>query len=253
MTFWLALLNGVAWLAILATNYALIAHLLPVMGSIGARLDNEISPMMRLQLSWAHILRQYGLLTGVIISPLLVLLVRRQSKAGKLRRLVRRMAGWGCAGLVIMMIALVVNSHSLLSLWGGVDAWMEQTSNEGAESRALDSTRRVIIAEYRYRELHPDQGYTCDLDSLAALGGPAKGTLPNWKATEPSTISMDLYTLSLRSCQGQPVARYEVAAIPETEQSYKRIPAYCSDGSGALYLAADGKSETCLAARKPVH
>ncbi|MDR3678272.1 MAG: hypothetical protein P4N24_22520 [Acidobacteriota bacterium] len=161
------------------------------------------------------------------------------------------------ASLVLLSMAtiLVVDGRSLFSYWPMIEEGIQQIMNEGSDLRGRDATRSVIIAEYRYRELHPKLGFTCDLESLEPLGGPAKGDNPyvHAKANQHNIITIDIFTLSLRACQGVPVTKYEVSTVPDPTfgTELKKAVAYCSDGSGSLYSAADGKSETCMSSRTP--
>jgi hypothetical protein len=152
-----------------------------------------------------------------------------------------------------MAAIVVADGRYLYSFWPGFNEWIEQTHAQDAESRALDSTGRVIIAEFRYRDLHPKIGFTCDLEPLASLGGSEISDRHECKANEWYTMTTDFYTLSLRACKGQPATKYEVSVALNPGPAFAKPMAYCSDGSGALYCAADGKSETCLTARTPLH
>jgi hypothetical protein len=141
----------------------------------------------------------------------------------------------------------------LSSIWSIALDKNEQVYYLGADLRARDATLRVINAEYRFRDLHAAEGFSCDLKSLKSLGGPSNDDQPFWKPRKPNTIFVDFYTLSLGACQGQPVTKYEISTFPDPAVQNGKIAAYCSDGSGTLYFSTDGKSETCLAGRKVVH
>jgi hypothetical protein len=138
----------------------------------------------------------------------------------------------------------------------GVEQVSEEESRQTAKLQALNAIRSVVVAEYRFRDSHPKVGFTCDFDALRPLGGPAKNTdyTPQRAAQSFNSIAVDVSTLTLRACQGVPVSSYEVSAVtnPDYGGLYEKAPAYCSDGSGALFIAKDGKAETCLTSRSIV-
>jgi hypothetical protein len=251
MTFWLTLFNVVAWSAIVATNYAIFICLVPVLADMFAGSGSDISQTSLLsQFPWSNVLWSYG----VLILPFLAISAFGLAiSCGRSPKLGRAMAVLSCLGLVFMAMIVVADCRYLRSIWPSVTESMEQMSAQRAESRALDSTRRVIIAEFRYRELHAKIGFTCDLEPLVSLGGPEISDRHDRKANEWYTMTTDFYTVSLRACKGQPVTEYEVSTAPNPGIVYTKLIAYCSDGSGALYSAADGKSQTCLTARTPLH
>jgi hypothetical protein len=67
-------------------------------------------------------------------------------------------------------------------------------------------------------------------------------------------VTDDIYKLSLHSCQGVPVTKYELDTVRDTPPGtmYDKAPAYCTDGSGVIFSAKDGKAQTCIAGRTPV-
>jgi hypothetical protein len=246
MTFWLFFFTVVAWLAILAMNYAMFICLIPRLAITIAGLGLALSKFMILNISWANFLVTYGLPICVV---LLILIPRLAKSFGRLPRLGRATTVVSSLTLVFMAAIVAVDGRYLVMQWPAVEKWGEEISYESSALKGLNATRSVIVAEYRYRELHPKVGFTCDLDSLELLGGPAKGDQPIPWTNRPNTRIIDIYTLSLGACQDQPVAKYKVSATPDP--AYKEA-AYCSDGSGAMYSAADGRSETCLTARTPL-
>jgi len=253
ITFWLSLFTVVAWLAIVAMNYAFM-QLISLLALICAGVGVDLPQIMLWKFSWAHILATFGLPICVV---LLILVPRLVRSFGRFSRLGRATTVFSSLALVFMAAIGAADGHYLVSFGSRIEELMQQIDVEHENLRAQYSIRSVIIAEYRYREMHPKVGFTCDLASLEPLGGPANGSNPYTpaKANKPNTLGIGIFTLSLRACQGTPVTKYEVSAVmdPSYGTMYEKAAAFCSDGSGALYSAADGKSETCLNARTPVH
>jgi hypothetical protein len=248
-TSWLIIFTVAVWLAILAMNYAVFVNLFPALMTLYASADAEIPRVIFWQISWANRAELYGLL---VLPILWISVFGLASRSGRFPNLGGAIAVFTCLGLVFMVIVTVADCRHLLSIAPSVNDFIERITNQDAELRALDSTRRVIIAEFRYQALHPKTGFTCDLGSLVSLGGPVISNHADREANQPDTIS-DVYKLSLRSCQGQPVTRYEVSAAFDPSFGQRKVVAYCSDESGVVYSSADGKSETCLTARTPLH
>jgi hypothetical protein len=251
MTFWLALFNVVAWLAIVAMNYALFICIVPGLAIALAVFAMDLPRLLRLNIAWANILQTYGLPIIIVVCFL----------GTRLFRAFGRFPRWGRAMSVLSMLALVcmaaiatLDSRYLRSFGSTLAEGFLHTQAVAADLQALNATRSVIIAEYRYRELHPKAGFTCDFGFLEPLGGPAEAAELHGRP-ELNKRTAGVHTLSLNACQGMPVANYLVSAVPDPSFGawFKNAVAYCSDGSGALYSAADGKSETCLTARTPIH
>jgi hypothetical protein len=253
-TFWLVLITVVAWLAIVAMTYSIFICLLPAVARSCAQLDVFLPQMMRLNLSWANSLETYG----IPILLAIVIHVSRMAKAFPRRpRLARGATLISGASLIMISVIVMADGHYLK--WFGAKV-LEPRSWEIAQQNDLwladlsgkNATRSVIIAEYRYKDLHPNMGFTCDFKALKSLGGPSAetSTFALADARKGDTVSVDIFVLSLSSCQGMPVTKYKVSTVPDPSfgTMFQKAAAYCSDGSGILYSAEDGKSETCQSA-----
>lgn len=255
LTLWLTLFAAVVWLAAVEANYGFFSGTLPfIAGTFFAVGAWEAPQFILWQLSWSNFLASWALPIIFLVVTLSPLFVRRLvGSYGWTERLRRPMAVIGALVLIFASTVLVADGRYLISLWPKVEAAGEQQGIEEFEARAQDAMRKVIIAEYRHRELNPQMGFTCDVNLLEPLGAPPKTDSPyRTVPKERGTVLVGVYTLSLKACQGQPVAKYELSAVPDPASYPGKAAAYCSDGSGALYFSADGKSETCLADRKPV-
>jgi hypothetical protein len=249
MASWLTLFNVVAWVAIVPMTYAVFSRLVPALECILAGLQSDISLAWRLVLESSNIISVFWLPMFVVLAgPVLGLAIA----TSQFPKLGRALVLIGCLGLISMTTLVFADCHYLLSVARTLGERIGPINDKATELNALDSTHRVIVAEFRYRELHPKTGFTCDLESLESLGGPAISGHPNQKANESHLVISDYYLLSLGTCNGQPVTKYEVAAVPRFGGYDRVLSAYCSDGSGAVYSSADGKGETCLTARAPL-
>jgi hypothetical protein len=248
MTMWLTLFASVTWLALAEINYAFFRCIFPIIATAFAGLGVELSQFTQVQITWSNFLGTYALAILLLAAFLVPRLARRH---GWNRRLWKPMAVVGSVGLISVATIMVSDGRYLASLWPKIGELMVRWNAESSESRGRECIRRVIIAEYRYRELHPKVGFACERASFDPLGGPVRCEQPSWAPKKPNVLSIDIYTLSIGNCQGQPVITYGVSAVPDPSAYGSKAAAYCSDGSGALYFATDGRSETCLAARKP--
>jgi hypothetical protein len=253
LTFWLQVITVVAWLAIGAINYVVFVKFMPILAMLWVGLPVVIPPLARLNLLWSNLVSTWGILIGIL---LLAIIPPATRAFGRLPRFGRAMT----AISLVLFVSVTAIIAAAGGYWGSLDLEgklmnsMNQTDLQSTDLQARNSARSLMIAEYRYRDLHPKVGFTCDLESLAPLGGPVGSETPDRRPKEPNTVRINIYKLALRGCQGTPVTKYEVSMVrdPEYGTLYEKAPAYCFDGSGVLFSAADGKSETCLTARQPV-
>ena len=253
ITFWLALITAVAWLVIVAMNYVLVWCLDPL-ATFCAHLGADIPPVMLWNFSWSNTVQTYGVLILVVLVAGLPRLIK---SFGRYPRMGQGVAIFSIISLVLIAITAVADSRSIQSLGGDLDKLMNQEDVERSEMHGRDAVRRVIVAEYRYRELHPKIGFTCNFQLLETLGVPSKNDFvySDKRRSTPDKIGYDIYTLSLRECHGMPATKYELSAVrdPSFGSLFEKAVAFCSDGSGELFSSADGKAETCLSARTPLH
>jgi type IV pilus assembly protein PilA len=119
---------------------------------------------------------------------------------------------------------------------------------------ALGALRTLHTAEVQYASTYPRVGYTCSLASLGP-GGTAPGTQKQASETGAMLIDNVLasgrksgYQFAISNCGTPPASRFTITAVPETPSPGLR--AFCTDESGLIRYAADGRAETCLASGK---
>ena len=101
---------------------------------------------------------------------------------------------------------------------------------------------RVIIADQN--SYHASHGtYACSLAPLMGKGQNA----PNGSFTDLATGKHGGYVYVISGCDG---TQYKIVAEPEINDSGQR--AFCSDESGAMRAASDGKATTCLSSGEVV-
>jgi TonB family protein len=118
---------------------------------------------------------------------------------------------------------------------------IEQQNSKQNEQGAQMGLQTIIAAENSY---HSARGtYACSLSGLMAKGKQSNGGQP-----PPGGLFGDIatgkhagYIYAISGCDG---TQYKVVAEPELPGSGQR--ALCSDESGAMRAAADGKATTCL-------
>lgn len=118
---------------------------------------------------------------------------------------------------------------------------IQQQSNKENEQGARWGVQNVMSAENSYHSAHGV--YAC---SLSDLGGKSKQN--NGQTSAATGLFGDLvtgkhagYIFAISGCDG---TQYKVVAEPELPDSGQR--AFCSDESGAMRAATDGKATTCL-------
>jgi hypothetical protein len=58
------------------------------------------------------------------------------------------------------------------------------------------------------------------------------------------------YIFTLSRCDGTPASKFRLTGVPADPSAGLR--AFCSDESGVIRCAADGKAATCLSSGKPL-
>ncbi len=109
------------------------------------------------------------------------------------------------------------------------------------EEMALWSVRSVIVAEKSYQSAQGS--FACTLSALGS-GGKDAGTTKRAYLYDSQLAGgkKNGYTFAISGCD---TSHYRVGAEPEAPDSGQR--AFCSDESGTVRAAADGKAATCLA------
>lgn len=116
------------------------------------------------------------------------------------------------------------------------------------EQAALWGMRSVINAE---NSAHSMRGtYACSLSELArvsSMSADGKSATVNMLGSDLAGGKSGGYVFAITACDGN---KYKLAAEPAVPESGQR--AFCSDESGTIRAAADGKATTCLQKGDPI-
>lgn len=118
---------------------------------------------------------------------------------------------------------------------------IERQNGKQNEQGAQTAMRIIVAEETSYHSSHGS--YACN---LAGLVGKAQAGL-NGPFADLATGKHGGYVYAISGCDS---TQYKVVAEPEVNDSGQR--AFCSDESGALRAAPDGKATTCLSSGEAV-
>jgi hypothetical protein len=121
---------------------------------------------------------------------------------------------------------------------------LEDRQRSQNEQMTVFAVHQIVIAEKGYQSTH--DGFACTLAALANRPGrqPQQGLLYDRQLAGGQENG---YVFAISGCDG---THYKIVAEPAIPDSGGR--AFCSDESGAIRAAADGKATTCLANGEPV-
>lgn len=120
----------------------------------------------------------------------------------------------------------------------------EDSSNEASAQfrmSIIENSEKAFFAN------HSDIGYTCSLETLFPVSGPAEASAYN-----PSTPNREWkgYKFTLSGCAGTPAKRFRVLAVPVDPES--QMKTFCMDQSGTVKFLPAGGNSSCFAQGQPV-
>ncbi|MGH9515679.1 MAG: energy transducer TonB [Terriglobales bacterium] len=118
---------------------------------------------------------------------------------------------------------------------------IERQNGRQNEQGAQLGMRLIIGAQNSYHSSHGT--YACTLSGVMGKGQ----NQSNGSFADLSTGKHGGYVYAVSGCDGQ---QYKIVAEPEINDSGQR--AFCSDESGAMRAASDGKATTCLSSGEAV-
>jgi TonB family protein len=123
---------------------------------------------------------------------------------------------------------------------------IEDRQRSQNEQMTMWSVQQVTYAEKSYNSAH--NGFACSLSSLGnsgkQLGGASHGYLID---PQLANGKKNAYIFAISGCDG---SAYKIVAEPASPDSGQR--AFCSDESGAIRSATDGRATTCLSSGETV-
>lgn len=118
---------------------------------------------------------------------------------------------------------------------------LQKSQNTTIESSVVGGLRTLNTAEVSYAASFPDRGYTCKVPEL----GRQPGSEHVWLIDDVlASGKQSGYTVTISGCDARPASKYWATAVPDDPDSGMR--AFCSDESGVVRYATDGKAATCL-------
>jgi len=123
---------------------------------------------------------------------------------------------------------------------------VEKGTAQTHEMLVLRRMRMLLATEMTYAASYPAVGFTCALSDLAGsdAGHPGPRAAMLIDDEQASALSGD-YLFALSDCSGGPVRHFKLAAVPQNPENGER--AFCSDESGEVRYADDGRAASCLA------
>jgi hypothetical protein len=119
------------------------------------------------------------------------------------------------------------------------------------QTAVISDFRTILVAESRYASTYPGQGFTCSLSDLDGFGG---GEPNEHQAmlieSRLASGKKSGYTFALSGCQGSPVARFELTAVPTTGPGTGK--SYCATQDGEVRYALDGTAASCWKAERTI-
>ncbi len=122
---------------------------------------------------------------------------------------------------------------------------IREQHNKENEQQAEWGIRSIINAEDSYHSVHGT--YACKLSDLAAKPKEGSGFSGGGLVGDLGNGRYGGYIFVISGCDG---TQYKVVGEPEVPDSGER--AFCSDESGMIRFASDGKATSCLSAGEPV-
>jgi hypothetical protein len=124
----------------------------------------------------------------------------------------------------------------------------EQDETYEAAARA----RMAIIsqAETRYVANHPDRGYSCALSELFPPSS-SSGEAGAYSSSGFTNEESDGYRFRLTACDGAPVSKYRLSAVPIDPDS--EMKTFCADQSGNVKSVSAGRSSSCFSRARVVN
>jgi len=130
--------------------------------------------------------------------------------------------------------------------------WASRAPIAANEASAVGGIRTLNTAEVTYAAVYPDRGFTCNLSDLGGMGSGQGRDAQHAMLIDPrlATGRKNGYVFSLSGCDGNPVSKYNVAAVPADPTAGTR--AFCSNESAVIRSSPDGNAASCLNSGKPL-
>lgn len=215
-------------LAALALNYFFIGWLLPILANLFASIEAELPLLLRIDAMATRDLRDYWYLAAIAVAAAWFL--------GWHKRLVARwLLNWMALALgAFAMVFVIASLLTALALSLTLLPNPRHVQENQATIRAMDVAFKIRAAEDKYRQLHPDAGFTCSLEQLRTAE-----PLPQISSSSILTgvEGAATYKVSLEGCSRAPVNSY-IASI-KADGHWLNPISFCVDQEGRLGVNSD--------------
>ncbi len=175
-----------------------------------------------------------------LLPAAIVAVILGHMSLSEIRKSAGRLKGEGLAigGLVLGYMGLAVIPVLIIAAIAIPN--LLRARSTANEATAVKTVRLLVVAEISYASAHPDEGYSCSLQTVVGYGdlNPAMGS-----------GMQHGYVYQLQSCSpdkaGGPNTKFQVAAYPQTRNQTGRR-AFCSDESGVIKFDVNGSPQACL-------
>jgi hypothetical protein len=121
---------------------------------------------------------------------------------------------------------------------------VRKQEDESVETQAKWRVSMITAAETSYIDKHPDQGYTCSLQSLFARDPNASPETPAPFDPGQGNEEWYGYQFAITGCEGTPPSKYRVTATPSDPDA--DLKTFCTDQSGQLKFIESDKPSNCF-------
>lgn len=139
------------------------------------------------------------------------------------------------------LIEVVASAHIPLTDPDYLKGLRREQDNSN-ESGARVRMSMIAEAETRYAANHNESGFTCSLEVLFA--SPAEPTGQGYYSPGSSSEELNAYHFALSGCQGTPVSKYRILAVPIDRESEMKV--YCTEESGVLKSIGRDQQSSCF-------
>lgn len=124
---------------------------------------------------------------------------------------------------------------------------LQEKQKSSNQNSAMMNLYAIARAETSYQSSSANHAFTCSLSELSRAAKESTGENRFWIDDALASGKANGYIYALTGCDG---AHYKIVAEPATAGTGQR--AFCSDESGTVRYAANGKATTCLTSGKPL-
>jgi hypothetical protein len=144
---------------------------------------------------------------------------------------------------LVKYVAAALSALVVITFAVGVFVPLSQPRIPFNHYRTASVIGQIITAEREYAARFPRAGFTCDLYRIGRDGDvPNKGAVSDLVFFSSSRTG---YRYELRGCEGSPVQRFSVVAVPQVPRQTGQF-AFCATQDGVIWFDENGLADNCL-------